>query len=119
MSNVSSDRCRSRRPFRFLTNHGLVLLCVAEDPRIRMREIAARLQITERAAQRIISDLIEAGYVTRSREGRRNTYSVRFDVPIVLPSDRDVDLRSLLEVLLPSAAPSREEMVDGAPTSGR
>lgn len=90
-------------PFAFLTNHGAALLCVAEDPSIRMREIAQRVQITERAAQRILSDLISAGYVVRTREGRRNTYAVRTDLPIMLPNQRDVDLRSLLEVLLPTS----------------
>ena len=86
-------------PFAFLTNHGLVLLCIAEDPRVRMRDIAATVQITERAAQRIVADLIEAGYVDRARDGRRNVYTVRRDRPITLPNQRDVDLNSLLAVL--------------------
>lgn len=90
--------------FSFLTNHGLVLLCIAEDPRIRLREIAASVQITERAAQRIVSDLIGAGYVDRAREGRRNLYAIRGDLPITLPSQRDIELNSLLTVLLPSTS---------------
>jgi hypothetical protein len=89
-------------PFAFLTNHGLVLLCVAEDSRIRMRDIATHVDITERAAQRIVSDLIEAGYLTRRREGRRNEYSVRGDLRFALPNERDVELGSLLNVLLPA-----------------
>ena len=89
-------------PFGFLTNHGLVLLCIAEDPRARMRDIAAAVTITERAAQRIVSDLIEAGYIDRRRDGRRNEYSVRVDLPLALPNQRDVDLGSLLSVLLPA-----------------
>ena len=99
-------------PFAFLTNHGLTLLCIAEDPRIRMREIAATVQITERSAQRIVSDLIDAGYVDRARDGRRNTYTVRGDLPITLPSQRDVDLNALLSVLLPpvSSEERRDEM---------
>ncbi len=88
-------------PFAFLTNHGAVLLCVADDPRIRMRDIAAQLQITERAAQRIVSDLIEAGYVARDRDGRRNRYTVRRDRPVTLPARRDIQLSALLSVLLP------------------
>lgn len=91
-------------PFAFLTNHGAVLLCIAEDRSIRMREIAATVQITERAAQRIVSDLIETGYVERTRTGRRNTYTVRTNLPIVLPSQRDIDLSALLSVLLPTAS---------------
>jgi MarR family len=91
-------------PFSFLTNHGLTLLCIAEDPRVRIREIAATLGITERASQRLVSDLIGAGYVTRTRDGRRNSYTVRTDLPIALPSQRDIDLSSLLDVLLPEAS---------------
>ncbi|MGI8713074.1 MAG: helix-turn-helix transcriptional regulator [Solirubrobacteraceae bacterium] len=91
-------------PFAFLTNHGAVLLCIAEDLHVLMREIAANVQITERAAQRIVADLIEAGYVERTREGRRNLYTVRMDLPITLPSQRDIDLNSLLSVLLPTSS---------------
>jgi DNA-binding MarR family transcriptional regulator len=91
-------------PFSFLTNHGLALLCIAEDPRLRMRDIAAHIDITERAAQRIVSDLIETGYLTRTREGRRNSYTVRTDLPVALAAQRDIDLGSLLEVLLPAGS---------------
>ncbi len=102
-------------PFAFLTNHGLALLCIAEDPRIRMREIAVRLRITERGAQRMVADLIQAGYVSRIRDGRRNTYTVRGDIPIALPTQRDIDLNALLAVLLPdrSSDERRQEMVAG------
>jgi DNA-binding IclR family transcriptional regulator len=94
-------------PFSFLTNHGLVLLCIAEDPRQRMRDIAAHIDITERAAQRIVADLVGAGYLTRTREGRRNSYTVKTALPIALPAQRDVALGSLLDALLPAAsAPS-------------
>jgi hypothetical protein len=91
-------------PFGFLTNHGLTLLCIADDPRARMRDIAASVEITERAAQRIVADLVDAGYVARAREGRRNVYTVRTDLPITLPAQRDVELGSLLGVLLPTAS---------------
>ena len=90
--------------FSFLTNHGLALLCIADDPRIRMREIADTVGITERAAQRIVSDLIEFGYVSRTRHGRRNNYTVRTDRSLELPIQRDVDLKSLLGVLLPASS---------------
>lgn len=91
-------------PFSFITNHGLALLCIAEDPRARMRDIAAAVDITERAAQRIVTDLIEAGYVDRAREGRRNVYTVRTDIKLKLASQRDVELGSLLALLAPPAA---------------
>ena len=88
--------------FSFITNHGLVLLSIAEDPHVRMRDIASTVDITERAAQRIVSDLIDSGYVDRTRVGRRNAYSVRTELPISLPSQRDVHLGSLLGALLPT-----------------
>jgi DNA-binding Lrp family transcriptional regulator len=100
-------------PFSFITNHGLALLCIAEDPRARMREIAASVNVTERAAQRIVADLIEAGYVERAREGRRNSYTIRLDLPVALSDRRDVDLSALLTVLLPpeSSEKWREQTV--------
>ena len=91
-------------PFSFLTNHGAVLLCIAEDPQARMRDIAATVDITERAAQRIVADLIEHGYVERTRDGRRNSYTVRTELMVAMPNQRDVELQSLLSVLLPTSA---------------
>jgi DNA-binding Lrp family transcriptional regulator len=87
-----------------LTNHGLALLCIAENPSVRMRDIAAQIQITERAAQRIVADLIEAGYLDRERVGRRNRYTIQASLPIALPAERDVDLNSLLNVLVPNSS---------------
>ncbi len=101
-------------PFSFLTNHGAVLLCIAEDPQARMRDIATTVDITERAAQRIVADLVEHGYVERTREGRRNSYTVRTELPVVLPNQRDVDLQSLLSVLLPTpASDARRDGMEG------
>jgi hypothetical protein len=80
------------------------LLCIAEDPRARMRDIAATVKITECAAQSIVGDLVEAGYVERTREGRRNVYAVRVDLSIALPNQRDVALGSLLGVLVPAGS---------------
>jgi DNA-binding MarR family transcriptional regulator len=65
------------RPWTFVTNHAAVLLCLASDPELRTRDIADRVGITERAAQRIVADLVEEGYVTRRRVGRRNVYEVQ------------------------------------------
>jgi DNA-binding MarR family transcriptional regulator len=84
----------------FLTNHAHVLVCIHRDPTMRTRDIAASVGITERAAQSIISDLVEAGYLERRREGRRNVYEVhttaRFRHP--LEAHRAVgDLLSMLE----------------------
>jgi hypothetical protein len=99
-------------PFSLLTNHGLALLCIAEDRHSRMRDIATRVEITERAAQRIVADLVEAGYVDRKRIGRRNEYAVKLDLPIALPTNGDVDLNTLFGVLLPSAPSAKRR--DGA-----
>ena len=100
------------QPFGFLTNHGMALVCIAADPGIRMKEIAAQVDITERATQRIVSDLIEAGYLNRQRVGRRNLYSIRTNLRISVPNRRDLDLNTLLNVLLPedSSASRREAM---------
>jgi DNA-binding MarR family transcriptional regulator len=105
-------------PFGFLTNHGLALLCIANDPTVRMRDIAADLQITERAAQRIVADLIDYGYLDRERVGRRNRYTIRASLPISLPARRDIDLNSLLNVLLPDvSSPDRKQAMRHAAAS--
>ena len=64
------------KTWRFLTNHAQVLLCLAETPDIRLRDVAERVGITERATQRILAELIEGGYVKTERVGRRNRYTV-------------------------------------------
>lgn len=107
------------RPFGFLTNHGLALLCIANDPEVRMRDIAADVQITERAAQRIVADLIESGYLDRERVGRRNRYKVRTGLPVSLPAQRDVELNSLLNVLLSAiSGADRKSAMSHAATAG-
>jgi DNA-binding MarR family transcriptional regulator len=99
---------QERQPttWKFLTNDGLALLCIADDPGVRLREIAARVGITERAAHRIVSGLVETGYVTRTRTGRRNTYEVRGELPLKLPVERDVRLGDLLGVIGTPRAPA-------------
>jgi len=69
-------------PWTFLTNHSHVLLCLSEDPELRLRDVAERVGITERAVFRIVADLEEAGVITRRREGRRNQYEVHGDRPL-------------------------------------
>ena len=102
MSTTSAEKAAtsSEAPlFAFLTNHGKTLLLTASDPRIRMRDIARLLNITERATQRIVADLDKAGYVDRERDGRRNLYTVRTHLPLGLPTQRDTDIGSLLTIL--------------------
>ncbi|MGC5260715.1 helix-turn-helix transcriptional regulator [Streptomyces cyaneofuscatus] len=83
----------------FLTNHAHVLLCVVRDPQARMRDIAEQVGVTERAAQRIVVDLVEAGYLERTREGRRNRYRLHAELPLRHPMDRDTDIGQLVALL--------------------
>jgi predicted ArsR family transcriptional regulator len=87
----------------FLTNHAHVLVCVARDPGIRLRDIATAVGITERAAHRILSELVEEGYVLREREGRRNHYQVRTKLPLPHPPAEEREVGDLLEALISSA----------------
>ena len=84
----------------FITNHAAVLLCIATNPTIRGREIAERVGITERAAQRIVGDLVAEGYVSRKRIGRRNEYVVSRSVHMRHRLARHKEVGDLLEVLL-------------------
>jgi DNA-binding transcriptional ArsR family regulator len=73
----------------FLTNHARVLLCIAHDPAARLRDIAASLGITERSAHGIVTDLAEAGYVIKQKDGRRNRYKVEADRRVPGPGSRE------------------------------
>lgn len=83
----------------FVTNHTQVLLAIARDSDARLRDIAETVGITERAAQRIVADLIEAGYVSRERVGRRNHYVVNPELKMRHPSQIDQDVGGLIELL--------------------
>jgi len=85
----------------FLTNHAHVLLCIASDPGIRGRDIATRVGITERSAQSIIADLIEAGYLTREKVGRRNHYEVHAGQPLRHPIEQKHQVAELLHLVEP------------------
>lgn len=83
----------------FLTNHAHVLLAITRDPEARLRDIAGLVGITERAAFRIVGDLAEAGYVTKTKRGRRNVYEVDADLPLRHPLEQQKSVRSLLELI--------------------
>jgi DNA-binding MarR family transcriptional regulator len=83
----------------FLTNHARVLLCIAHDSGIRLRDIGERVGITERAAHRIITELLVAGYITRTRHGRRNQYTIITELPLPDPLARGQNVGDLLAVL--------------------
>ncbi len=87
----------------FITNHGGVLVAVFRQPKITAREISQQLGITERAVLRIVSDLEEAGYITRTRQGRTNTYTVNQDRPLHGPMLKDMAVGGLLNILKPGS----------------
>jgi hypothetical protein len=93
----------------FLTNHAQVLVCIANDPGVRLREIGEQVGITERAAHRIVVDLGAAGYITRQRNGRRNQYTINADLPVHDPIAREHNLGQLLKIL---SAPPRSDRRD-------
>jgi DNA-binding MarR family transcriptional regulator len=92
----------------FLTNHAQVLLCVARDPGMRLREIGDTVGITERAAHRIVVELEAAGYLTRYRDGRRNRYEITRSLPLPDRLARHQNVDDLLRVLA-DGAPTRAE----------
>jgi DNA-binding transcriptional ArsR family regulator len=104
-----SDNAAPR--WRFLTNHAGVLVCIAHDPGVLLREISERVGITERAAHRIVAELADAGYITRERLGRRNRYTIQSGLPLPDRLVRVNRVGDLLSVLVgksgdPAGAPS-------------
>jgi DNA-binding MarR family transcriptional regulator len=95
MSSSENDN----RTWRFLSNHTQVLLCLSRDPNARFRDIAESVGITERAAQRIVADLIESGYVESTRVGRRNHYRIRTDIAMRHPAQDGHEIGQLLKLL--------------------
>jgi hypothetical protein len=92
----------------FLTNHAQVLLCIAQDPGVRLRDIGTTVGITERAAHRIVGELEASGYVARRRNGRRNNYTIRPHLPLPDPLAREQRVGELLALLAgPNASSGR------------
>ena len=83
----------------FLTNHAQVLVCIAHDPGIRLREIGEAVGITERAAHRIVAELAAAGYISRRRNGRRNHYTIQSHLPLPDPLASEQKIGDLLAIL--------------------
>jgi DNA-binding transcriptional ArsR family regulator len=83
----------------FLTNHARALLCIARDPGVRLRDIAATLGITERTAFGVVADLTDAGYVIKERDGRRNRYEVQHHLPLAEPTSQERTIGEVLELL--------------------
>jgi DNA-binding IclR family transcriptional regulator len=84
----------------FLTNHARVLLCIAHDPGVRLRDIAAGLGITERSAYGIVTDLTDAGYIVKQKDGRRNRYQIQTHLPLPESTSRERTVGEVLALLV-------------------
>jgi DNA-binding MarR family transcriptional regulator len=94
---MSTDQ--NSKPWRFVTNHTQVLLCIARDPETRLRDIAESVGITERAVQRIVADLVEGGFLTRERVGRRSRYTLNRERKMRHPAQLDHEIGEMLDLL--------------------
>ena len=95
----------------FLTNHGRVLLCIAHDPGVRLRDIAARVGITERSAFGIVSDLAAGGYAVKRKDGRRNRYQIQAHLPLPEPASRQLAIGGVLALL--AGADASQQLTGG------
>lgn len=102
----------------FLTNHAGVLLCIAQDPGARLRDIGDAVGITERAAHRILGELTDAGYVSRRRVGRRNHYTIQSQLPLPDPLARGQRVGDLLAILAGHDSPARPRAKRRRPVRG-
>ncbi|MGE0598826.1 MAG: helix-turn-helix transcriptional regulator [Dehalococcoidia bacterium] len=90
----------------FLTNHSHVLICIMQNPNIRLSEIAERVGITQRTAFAIVTDLVDGGYVSKVKQGRRNAYEVHPELPFRHPIEGHSAIRALFDILEPASAPA-------------
>ena len=102
---VQSSTENDFRLWRFVTNHAHVLACIAADPEARLRDIATTVGVTERTAGQIVSDLEHAGYVTKTRVGRRNRYEIHSELRLRHPQHRHRTVGELIHFLAASAEP--------------
>ena len=94
----------------FLTNHARMLLCIARDPGVRLRDAAVSLGITERSAHGIVSDLTAAGYVVKHKHGRRNSYQIQAHLPLPEPASQEPSIGDVLALLAGDSAPARPRL---------
>jgi len=99
MAAPASEDVRADAHWTFLTNHAHVLLCLARDPLARLRDIAVEVGITERATQRIVADLADSGYISRTKVGRRNQYELHPEVHLRHPVEHRKTIGALLDLL--------------------
>jgi MarR family len=115
---VKSSSDKQDHSFRFVTNHAHVLQVISGDPTIRLRDIAQTVGITERTAAQIVNDLEQAGYLSKSRDGRRNRYEVHEQLPLRHPQHRHHtvgDLIRFLEAPAPRTTPKRSRTTGSRP----
>lgn len=98
---VSPEPEPEQASWTFLTNHSHVLLCLSAEPELSLRAVALKVGITERSVQRIVGELETAGYLTRSREGRRNRYVITGTLPLRHPLERHTRVGDLIALILP------------------
>jgi DNA-binding IclR family transcriptional regulator len=96
----------------FLTNHARVMLCIAHDPGVRLRDIASTLGITERSAYGIVTDLADAEYVVKKRDGRRNRYQIQHHLPLREATNRERTIGEMLDLLGSTNARKRRRSRD-------
>jgi predicted transcriptional regulator len=97
----------------FLTNHARVLMCIAHDPGVRLRDIATTLGITERSAYGIVTNLAEDGYVVKERDGRRNRYHIQAHLPLRETISRERTIGEVLDVLIDTNTQQRHQARPG------
>jgi predicted transcriptional regulator len=114
MSDSSGSSVSVSSGFTFLTNHAHVLLLIAGEANVRMRELAVEIGITERAIQRIVDDLSAAGYLVVTKEGRRNHYQVQLNHPLRHPLEKHCQVRGLVDFVYPSINRSQTERAKSA-----
>lgn len=98
-----------RPAWTLLSNYAHVLICIAEDSDMRLKDVAARVGITERAVQRIVGELEGAQILERERQGRRNRYIIRSEMPLRHPLEEHCSVGSLLDLVIqhPRKAPAK------------
>jgi DNA-binding MarR family transcriptional regulator len=99
LSSKPTDKSDQKPHWTFLTNHTHVLICLARDPEMVLKDVAVKVGITERAVQRIVADLEEGGYLVRQKDGRRNRYELTIAKSLRHAVEGNCDVKSLVELL--------------------
>lgn len=97
---TANRRAEEAATWTFLSNHAHVLVCIAKEPDVRLSEVARLVGIGERAVHRIVHDLIEAGYVSVTKVGRRNVYDIDLDLPLRHPLESSHEIRAVIAPLV-------------------